>query len=258
MTSCFDGAPMLRAWWTDPLVATLSFGVAIAFFSLAERAERRCDGDGGSVVAFLFRPPHKLLRAMVAYWIGVTLAHYAYVTAVAHYAYVNAASIPDGCPTTVASALWLAVDVGFGIAAYDAIFFGVHLLFHRPGMPGRRHHATHHADRLSAAKVLDHSLLDGALQVGVNILVQQWSPWGGAKPRIARWLHNVFVTWLLTESHCTAAAPRIARRWFAGVRDHHRHHATGGPPFQQFFGYLDRHLGGPAAVVDGSVGVKNK
>ena len=95
------------------------------------------------------------------------------------------------------------------------------------------------AQRLSAARVLDHSLLDGALQVGVNILVQQYSPWGGAKSRLARWAHNVIVTWLLTESHAVAG-PRIGRRWFAGVRDHHRHHRTGGRPYQQFFGYLDR------------------
>ena len=231
--AAFDAYPALREWWSDPLIATLSFGIAITIYTLAERANgaHKGDNDAASAFAFLCRPPHRLLRAGTAYWIGVTIAHYAYV------AVASPTIVPDGCD----SFLRLVVDVIVGIWLYDAIFYAVHRAFHF-GSKMHSHHARHHArsaQRLSAARVLDHSLLDGALQVGVNILVQQYSPWGGAKSRLARWAHNVIVTWLLTESHAVAG-PRIGRRWFAGVRDHHRHHRTGGRPYQQFFGYLDR------------------
>jgi hypothetical protein len=36
--------------------------------------------------------------------------------------------------------------------------------------------------------------------------------------------------------------PRVFRRLFAGVRDHHLHHRHCGPPYQQFFGHLDAAL----------------
>jgi len=74
----------------------------------------------------------------------------------------------------------------------------------------------------------------------VNITVQRRTPWGSAKTRLARWLHNLIVPGLLTESHSTGPL-RIARRLsiFGGVRDHHLHHRHRGAPYQQFFTYLD-------------------
>jgi hypothetical protein len=99
---------------------------------------------------------------------------------------------------------------------------------------------------------LRHSLVDGSLQVLVNIMVQRQLPWGTVKSRLARALHNVLVTWLLTESHSAAPTPYIWRKWCVGVRDHCHHHNHSMPlsssmqdwsyrrtRYQQFFGYLD-------------------
>ena len=36
-----------------------------------------------------------------------------------------------------------------------------------------------------------------------------------------------------------AALLPLARSLFVGVRHHCKHHRTSGPPYQQFFGYLD-------------------
>jgi hypothetical protein len=60
--------------------------------------------------------------------------------------------------------------------------------------------------------------LDAYLQVMCNILVQQRTPWGYMKSRLARWLiHNVVVTWMVTESHTRSDVPYIWRRWCVGV-----------------------------------------
>merc|ERR1712217_783877 len=102
-------------------------------------------------------------------------------------------------------------------------------------------HGTHHSiDKgLRARDVLLHSPVDGFAQVFVNIMVQRHTPWGMVKSRLARAIHNVVVTWMLTESHTISPSPRVARRWFSGVRRHRAHHLSGRPYFQQFFSYLD-------------------
>jgi hypothetical protein len=67
-----------------------------------------------------------------------------------------------------------------------------------------RAHRTHHApapSQLCALDVLKHGFLDGALQVVVNIAVQQSTPFWGKKHDLSRLIHNVVLTFLLTESH---------------------------------------------------------
>jgi len=91
------------------------------------------------------------------------------------------------------------------------------------------------------------------VQVLVNICVQRTNVWGSTKSRLARALHNVIVTWMLTESHTCAPAPRLARRCFLGVQRHRAHHA-GSPYYQQFFGYLDDARLACAALMAGSAG----
>jgi hypothetical protein len=244
-TECFD--PALRAWWVEPLIATLGFAVFITFFGLFEQQGQHEDGGHHnnnviSRIRFLLRPPHQLLRAAAAYWAGVWL----WVALVP-----PPVRVSDGCPASLWALFRLVVEVACGVVLYDALFFIVHVAFHRFGLRAhRRHHALRRTPRagggwMSAAKVLDHSLVDGALQVLVNIACQRAGPFG-AKTRLARWLHNVAVTFLLSEAHTTCAWPKIARRWFVGVRDHHLHHAHGGPPFEQFFGYLDHFVGSRA------------
>jgi cholesterol 25-hydroxylase len=160
----------------------------------------------------------------------------------------------------------LVTEVVSGILLYDAVFFFVHWAMHDiPAL--RTWHARHHAQKrreadgtpiVEAMDVLRHGLVDGSLQVFINIMVQRHDVWGSVKSRLARALHNIIVTWMLTESHTASPTPYVFRRWFVGVREHRRHHL--GPPtkpsaattisslslrygrhhrHQQFFGYLD-------------------
>ena len=58
---------------------------------------------------------------------------------------------------------------------------------------------------------------------------------------MARILHNVVVTLLLTDSHADTPwrLSDMFPRLLAGAARHREHHATGGPPYQQFFGFMD-------------------
>lgn len=147
-----------------------------------------------------------------------------------------------------------------GIILYDFVFFFVHWAMH--DIPALRHwHAHHHECRsdndsgnlaVEAQDVLRHGLMDGSLQVFVNIMVQRHTIWGSVKSCLARALHNVIVTWMLTEAHTASPTPDVFRRWFIGVRKHRLHHLGRQSHdkscstvegfhrrHQQFFGYLD-------------------
>jgi len=189
-------------------------------------------------------PPHAFtthaFSSLGAYWLGILL----WIRLVAP---VTGAG--TGCPTGAASAAQLVAEVAAGLVAYDFVFFWLHVGMHLMPRVGRAvGHSKHHdfdgkhgggAASESAFRTVNHSLADGSLQVLTNILVQRYTPWGTAKLTLARWLHNVVVTCMLVEAHTTAARPRVFRRLFAGVRDHHLHHRHRGAPYQQFFGHLD-------------------
>lgn len=220
---CESWSDVLRAWWVDPAVATLSFGLCIDYFDRQERRQCNCaprEGLSG--------------QAGVLYWVFVT-AWASFVP--------PPANIPDGVPSSPAAALYLLAEVVSGVVQYDALFYLLHWGMHAFGL---RMHRLHHryggdargAREMRARDVLTHSLPDGVLQIVTNICVQRSVLWGGAKSRLARAAHNVIVTSMLTESHTCAPEPRVARRWFVGVQRHRQHHA-GSPYYQQFFGYLD-------------------
>jgi cholesterol 25-hydroxylase len=146
----------------------------------------------------------------------------------------------------------LVAEVGLGIWAYDFIFYWIHLLMHR--FPHAPHgHMVHHevstangkchTKFLEAELVVNHSLMDGALQVGVNIVVQNLCLWGGPKHKLCRYLHNVLVTYLLTEAHSGLDLPwashRVFPEIFGGAVRHEIHHHIHKCCFHQFFKYLD-------------------
>jgi len=222
-----------RSWWVDPAVATLSFAFAIFIFDAKERqmglTEKgrmsKLQWDSGFIAA---GSKCMLLVAGLSYWFGVAI----WVQIVA-----PLKEIPDGWPTCVTEACYLLLEVWSGIWAYDFIFSFIHLAAHYFGWEGHDYHHVKKQD-MRARDVLTHSPSDGMLQVLVNILVQRHTPWGSVKSRIARAIHNIVVTWMLTESHTASPTPSVARRLFVGVRRHRMHH-FGAPYYQQFFGYLD-------------------
>jgi hypothetical protein len=262
---------IVRTWWFEPALATVCFAVFIHWYGRHEErhgvVRRRTTSQ-----ALLCWTQDPVVQATVAYWIGIYLWTKIIPPA--------AVFIPDGIPIDWNDGFYLAMEVSSGIVCYDAIFFLVHWAMHEiPCL--RSWHARHHeqsatrstmshgsamATVVQARDTVRHSLIDGSLQVLVNILVQRHTVWGRVKTRLARTLHNVLVIWMLTESHSAAPTPCLWRRWCIGVRLHcHHHHHSPPPPlqshqsqsraytatvaaacefdsrmrYQQFFGYLD-------------------
>eukprot|EP00656_Telonema_subtile_P022077 TRINITY_DN23137_c0_g1_i1.p1 TRINITY_DN23137_c0_g1~~TRINITY_DN23137_c0_g1_i1.p1 ORF type:complete len:259 (+),score=21.68 TRINITY_DN23137_c0_g1_i1:148-924(+) len=211
---------LLRAWWVDPAVATLSFSFWIDVYDREERHLLRPDPRGGAT----------LISAGVVYWVGVA----SWSSLVPQ---PGGGALPDGVPSSIPELGVLALEVASGVLMYDLIFFFVHWFMHAGVFKAHKRH--HSLTDLRARDVLEHSVLDGSLQVLVNIFVQRHTPWGGVKSRLARAIHNVVVTWMLTESHTAAPTKRVWRRWFKGVQRHRSHHLETAPYYQQFFGYLD-------------------
>eukprot|EP00747_Dinoflagellata_sp_TGD_P035684 gnl/TRDRNA2_/TRDRNA2_138017_c0_seq2.p1 gnl/TRDRNA2_/TRDRNA2_138017_c0~~gnl/TRDRNA2_/TRDRNA2_138017_c0_seq2.p1 ORF type:complete len:258 (-),score=18.95 gnl/TRDRNA2_/TRDRNA2_138017_c0_seq2:147-920(-) len=160
------------------------------------------------------------------------------------------------------SFLRLIAELALGIWAYDFVFYWIHLLMHRwPRLP--HGHMVHHelsgempgARFLEADSVVNHSLADGALQVAVNILVQNLPLCGRPKHKLSRFLHNILVTYLLTEAHSGLDLPWSTHRIFPGVFGgalrHEAHHHMHTCCYHQFFIYLDDLLGyGPPEKSD--------
>jgi len=235
---------ILRAWWIDPVMASISFASAVYFFSYQEMRhgtsrfrnwhEFCYSGDGRCI----------LLESLSAYWIGIVL----WKTFIPP----PGETIPDGIPYSLESLLWLIAEVVSGVVLYDAYFFFIHWGMHECKYLRIFVHREHHGETkyLEARHVLHHSLLDGSAQVLINIMVQRRTPWGDLKSRLARALHNIIVTWMLTESHTSSPYPNIFRKHCTGVRNHRFHHLGIGEgeniaesgvnhAYQQFFGYLD-------------------
>mmetsp|Transcript_51482 Transcript_51482/g.95234 ORF Transcript_51482/g.95234 Transcript_51482/m.95234 type:complete len:254 (+) Transcript_51482:105-866(+) len=231
-------------WWLDPFIATASFATFINFFSfLEERHVKRPSGaEHSGLLYWLGLRPLSVVTpvAGLAYWLGV----YLWVCL------VPPPAASSGCDFSLSTMGRILVELVFGLLAYDALFFTIHVLEHRGPAAFRHsaHHMMHHAagKDVRAMHVLQHSLLDGTLQVLVNIAVQRNGPFG-PKLKVTRWFHNVIVTYLLTESHARIPKLPLSSRFpklFSGVLHHKHHHGSGGAPYQQFFGYLDAFLFG--------------
>jgi sterol desaturase/sphingolipid hydroxylase (fatty acid hydroxylase superfamily) len=186
---------------------------------------------------------------------------------------------------------YLVAEVLSGLLQYDFVMFFLHWMMH--DIPALRSwHYQHHAheeqraldnynirnDRDTSNRInlggkgngndkrsfpceardtLNHDLMDGSLQVAVNIVVQQYTlvaflSWGWnccgerlllsspspvvaglccmlPKSKLARILHNIIVTWLLVESHTSSPTPYVWRRWCIGVKEHYWHHVGTAP-----------------------------
>jgi sterol desaturase/sphingolipid hydroxylase (fatty acid hydroxylase superfamily) len=229
---------ILCAWWLDPLIASLSFAICIHVYWYEER-KRGLSRNNRLIDTFGVTSFGDLYNSFAAYWIGI------YILKV----FSQRKDPPDGVPEDFFGAVYLLCEVVTGVFLYDASFFFFHWLMHEVHCL-RRFHMRHHdapQNNLEARDVLRHSLIDGSLQVLCNILVQQRTPWGSVKSSLARALHNIIVTWMLTESHTSSPAPNVFRRWCVGVREHRLHHMGvlkdeldgNYHRHQQFFGYLD-------------------
>mmetsp|Transcript_445 Transcript_445/g.792 ORF Transcript_445/g.792 Transcript_445/m.792 type:complete len:121 (+) Transcript_445:2-364(+) len=101
---------------------------------------------------------------------------------------------------------------------------------------------------MCSSEVQHHSLLDGTFQVLVNIFVQRLYTPFGAKHYLSRLLHNIVITYMLTEIHagydCWWSMHRLFPWLIGGARRHEIHHKNGkNGNYQQFFMYLDDLMG---------------
>jgi sterol desaturase/sphingolipid hydroxylase (fatty acid hydroxylase superfamily) len=159
------------------------------------------------------------------------------------------ATLPEVAPTFGV----FAIELVFGVWLYDLLFFPLHYLMHKAKFGKlRKCHGYHHrisSHTLNALETVQHSYLDGFLQVAVNILVQQISPFGGFghKHFLSRLAHNLVVTYLLTEAHSGYDLPwmshRILPEILGGSPRHEKHHHDGRVYYQQYFKYLDDFFG---------------
>ncbi|CEM18011.1 unnamed protein product [Vitrella brassicaformis CCMP3155] len=135
-------------------------------------------------------------------------------------------------------------QVALSVLVYDCLFYGIHTLYHRwPAVASL--HAKHHSMKpLAGSDVVRVSVIDGLSQVlcsaaAVNICRSH---------SLARLLHNVVITYLLTEAHSQYDFPWSIHRLLpsglmGGPIRHEIHHHTGKAYFSQFFSFLDRWSG---------------
>mmetsp|Transcript_15308 Transcript_15308/g.17819 ORF Transcript_15308/g.17819 Transcript_15308/m.17819 type:complete len:289 (+) Transcript_15308:91-957(+) len=253
---------LIHSWWFDPFIASFTFFVFIMFYSHFELLEgKSCYKNwseylwGKGVDGTDTR--RSMTMSLIVYWIGIIIwvkivPPAAGVglkdTSVSDYDKNNRVDVLD-C-SKIQSLSYLCMEVSSGIFLYDTVFFLIHFGMHEFKYLSFLSHEEHHKARnnLEARHVLRHSVLDGALQVLVNIAVQRNNVWGSVKSRLARTLHNIIVTAMLTESHCACSYPNIFRRWCVGVREHRSHHLCVGEyieghglfhRYQQFFSHWD-------------------
>ncbi|GMI17993.1 hypothetical protein TrLO_g9054 [Triparma laevis f. longispina] len=147
-------------------------------------------------------------------------------------------------PETAPSLGTLTLELTFGIFLYDFLMYWVHYLMHESAWSGHRYHHRTRGKDIEPVETVQHGYLDGAAQVVVNVIVQQISPFGfGNKHFLSRLLHNILVTYLLTESHSGLdekwMTHRLYPNLFGGAKRHQQHHERGEGFYQQFFMYLD-------------------
>lgn len=185
-TSSIGQWDMLEAY-----ISGISFAVYIIFFRLLDQVPymhkyRLCPE---TKTIPLFQPdPNNSWTPLILYIVAIHGFHYVY---------------PKPTPDmTTPSAFRVVVELVIGIFAYDFIFFWLHYAMHVfPALSFMNHRVHHNQSSLCSSEVQHHSFLDGTFQVLVNILVQRIHTPFGAKHYLSRLLHNIIITYMLTEIH---------------------------------------------------------
>ena len=229
-------------------LAVAAFVLWIAFFeslSFVPGNERwRLDGQPAlNPLRGFGRDLHKTVVPAVTYLASIAAFHHFHLGTLLFGEKPPLDSLPP--PT-----YWrLVSEVAVGVFLYDLLFYPFHASFHKLRLgPWRRQHTRHHQwagkERVAhnAVETVQNSYLDAGIQVSINILVQNISPWGYKDP-LSRALHNLMVTYLLTEAHSGYDLPfmshRLFPRVFGGAPRHELHHQHGNVYFHQFFMWLD-------------------
>ena len=219
----------------EAYVAGISFALWIIFFRIMDQypALAKYKFPGNAQMKLFFPDKNSSWLPLVIYLISIHIYHY----------FFPKSFWPPEPPT----ALRLLVEVSYGIFAYDFIFFWIHLAMHKVSFMAylSQHHVHHTQSNLCASEVQHHSIVDGSLQVVVNILVQNL-PTGfyGRKHLLSRLIHNVLITYMLTEIHAGYdgfwSMHRLFPQLIGGAKRHEMHHKCSRTGYyEQFFMYLD-------------------
>lgn len=232
-------------------VAVFGFFSSIIFFSslhlfLGEDKTKQSRIDG--------KLPHKPFEWIEPknwhLWFNPTAAYLGSIYIYLHY-FHDKPPLPIEAPTFGV----LAIETIFGIVLYDLCFMPIHYIMHNIKINKiRKIHGYHHRSgsgmkkSLNSLETVQHSYIDGFLQVFVNIMVQQISPFGGAKHVLSRLIHNLSVTYLLSEAHSGYStlelmSHNIYPEIFGGSPRHETHHHNGRVYYQQYFKYIDDFFG---------------
>jgi sterol desaturase/sphingolipid hydroxylase (fatty acid hydroxylase superfamily) len=231
MTSGAAHWPMLEAY-----VSGVAFAVWIMGYRILDQIpmfnKYRFEKDIRKPVPLFLPDPNNSWVPLLAYILGIHFFHYIFPKP----------PLCEAAPTFVR----VVIEVLLGLVLYDFFFFWLHLGMHSfPSLSHlHKHHIHHNQTMLTASEVQHHSLVDGTLQVAVNIMVQNIIiPQFGKKHLISKLLHNIVITYMLTEIHAGYdgwwSLHNIFPFFYGGAQRHEEHHKGGHVAFAQFFLYLD-------------------
>eukprot|EP00750_Incisomonas_marina_P016589 INCI19199.1.p1 GENE.INCI19199.1~~INCI19199.1.p1 ORF type:complete len:324 (-),score=27.57 INCI19199.1:35-1006(-) len=256
----------------EPIVATLSFGLWINLFRVADATgiwnayrivappkvqnstsrPKFWERNWKKIFLVSVDFPQSSPKATRSSCFGIPFPRFEATTTKAGLVYVGILYAFDALyPRRVSRPYYLAenpsmvgmvVQVAAALLLYDFCFFWLHRAMHTNSAIARlTGHSIHHRQsRLRSGESVHHSLVDGAFQVLVNILVLNLL----GLPALSRAMYNVVVTYLLVESHSGYDCPWMIHNILpagilGGPRQHEAHHHTGGASFHQFFCYLN-------------------
>jgi sterol desaturase/sphingolipid hydroxylase (fatty acid hydroxylase superfamily) len=259
VASLWDGFQSL-SWLThQPLfeahVAVFAFVAWIAFFEsihlwLPNPQRHRLDGKLPTNPLAGFDPrrePHKTVVPAVTYLVSIWVFQQCGGAAL-----FGSTHLPIDAFETPTFAR-VATETAFGVFLYDLLFYPFHFWFHASrnrrwrSLHTRHHQFARQEDAAhNAVETVQNHYLDAGVQVFINICVQHISPFGVKHP-LSRVLHNLMVTYLLSESHSGYDLPfqshRLFPTVFGGAPRHELHHQRGDACYHQFFMWLDDGLG---------------
>lgn len=151
----------------DPFTATLGFMIPIWVYTYQE-IKLGCSSYKRWEDFMTIQGETKSIQlSFVAYWTGILLW--------LQFVPRTNDQPPHGIPTSLSSFAFLVGEVVSGIILYDAIFFFIHWTMHECKLCGfvGSIHKEHHRlkTNLEAQHVLQHSLIDGSLQVRLNLSI---------------------------------------------------------------------------------------
>ena len=216
-------------------VASGSFVLWIALFSLLASQLPNITASPSSDPFSWLKKPQEWAMPLFTYLVSIYIFHLFH-----HHAPVSSE------PPTFGR---FSMELFAGVFLYDLFFYPLHYLMHKAPLLAK-HHGFHHRTGgengrpVLPVETVQHSFIDGALQVAVNIIVQQISPFGfGGKHLLSKLAHNVVVTYLLVESHSNLdegwMSHRLWPEFFGGSVQHEVHHRTGKGGYQQFGTWID-------------------